>query len=126
MSARRRETTVTLLARRASHYLYDRRTRLHRGREPEVPFPGLHESLAVHLASVLPARVLARFSLPAYLAWTARLTRVLTGTGHAASRTVLAVRTALGRGDAAPPSEPRPPGPRRPADAKAEPWRGDG
>ena len=124
MSERRRETTVTLLARRASHYLYDRRTRLHRGREPEVPFPGLHESLAVHLASVMPARVLARFSLPVYLAWTARLTRVLTGTGHAVSRAVLGIRAALGRSDAAAPPEPRPAA--RPADAKAEPWRGDG
>jgi hypothetical protein len=124
MSERRRETTVTLLARRASHYLYDRRTRVHRRREPEVPFPGLHESLAVHLASVLPARLLARVSLPAYLAWTGRLARVLTGTGHAASRAVLAVRAARGQGDAAAPPEPRPAA--RPADAEAEPWRGDG
>jgi hypothetical protein len=129
MSPRRRESTVTLLARRASHYLYDRRTRLHRRREPAVPFPGLHESLAMHLASVLPARVLARMSLPAYLAWTARLARAITGAGHAASRAGLAVRAVLGRGRAIAPPEPRPaahPRPPRPADAEADPWRADG
>ena len=122
MSARRRETTVTLLARRASHYLYDRRTRVHRRREPEVPFPGLHESLAVHLASVLPARVLARMSLPTYLAWTGRLARAITGTGHAASRTVLVVRAVFRREAGAAPAPPRP----GPVDAKVDPCRGDG
>lgn len=94
------ESTLTLLARRASHYLYDRRSRARLGRTPEVPFPGLHESLATHLAAVLPPRLLARVSLPTYLAWTGRLTRVVTRTGHAASVTVLAVRAVFRRAPA--------------------------
>lgn len=65
------EPTVTLLARRSTHYLYDRRTRTLVGREPVHAFPGVHETLVVHLAAVLPPWMLAHVSAErlAAVAW---------------------------------------------------------
>jgi hypothetical protein len=86
------EPTLVLLARRAAHYLYDRRSRARLRRRPVFSFPGLHETLAVHLAAALPARLLARLSLARHLALAERLARTLARGAHGGSRTALALR----------------------------------
>lgn len=100
----RPESTLTLLARRTTHFLYDRRIRARRGRTPRHPFPGLHETLAVHLAAALPAWALGRTTLPGLLARADRLAAVLRvlatlgyRSGGLARRAQLARRTGLVR-----------------------------
>ena len=86
------EKTSALVARRTAHYVHDRRIRTQLGRPPELPFPGMHESLAVHLVAVLPAWLLARLSLEQYLAWTRSLTRMLARSATGLVRSGLVLR----------------------------------
>lgn len=94
------ESTSTLLARRATHYLYDRRVRMLQGRVPEHPFPGLTESLAMHLANRLPARVLTRLSVERLIAFSHSASLILARVavhGYRLARTVRRVVSLAGR-----------------------------